>query len=168
MTKFSASALLLSFVLFAACKKSSSSSSQSGATITATVDGTAMTFNNILIAQDTTFSGAYLITIGGTSTLTANAPELIITVGGDSAVTTGTYTESSTFMTNDLPGMGYKQGTSLVYSDDLSGINSCTVTVTSRSKTNIQGTFSGTLLLQVGNGASTKAITDGKFNVNFK
>ena len=89
MSKLAAQGLILALVLLASCKKSSNSSTPSGGTITATVDGTPMTFNNVLVAKDTSYLGAYLISISGISSLTASAPELSLTVDGPSAVTTG-------------------------------------------------------------------------------
>lgn len=168
MSKLAAQTLLLAFVLVASCKKSNHSSTPAGGTITATVDGTPMTFNNILIAKDTSYLGAYAITMSGISSLTASAPELSLTVDGPAAVTTGTYSINSSGMTTDLPGLGFSQGTTLVYESDVSGTYSTSVVITTLTKTNVQGTFTGTLTLQLGSGAATKTITDGKFNVNFK
>ena len=168
MTKLAAQSLLLAFVLLASCKKSNHSSTPAGGTITATVDGTPMTFNNILVAKDTAYLGAYLITFSGISALTANAPELSLTVDGTSPVTTGTYSIDATGMTTDLPAMSFSQGTSLVYSTDITGTNPSSIVITTLTKTNVQGTFTGTLTLQLGSGAATKVITDGKFDVNFK
>jgi len=159
---------MLALVLLASCKKSSSSSSSGGGTITATVDGTQMTFNNILVAKDTSYMGAYALSFAGASSLTANTPELSLTVDGTSPITTGTYTLNATSPTTDLPGLAYAVGSSLVYGSDISGTNSTTVVITSLSKTNVQGTFSGMLTLQLGTGATTKTVTNGKFNVNFK
>jgi hypothetical protein len=168
MSKLAVQGLMLALVLLASCKKSSSSSTPTGGTITATVDGTPMTFNNVLIAKDTSYLGAYLITMSGISALTASAPELSLTVDGPSAVTTGTYNLPITGTTTDVPALSFSQGTTLVYSSDVSGTYSSSVVITSLTKTNVQGTFTGTLTLSLGSGATTKAITDGKFNVNFK
>ena len=168
MSKLAAQGLILALVLLASCKKSSNSSTPSGGTITATVDGTPMTFNNVLVAKDTSYLGAYLISISGISSLTASAPELSLTVDGPSAVTTGTYNLPPSGTITDVPALSFSQGTTLVYSSDVSGTYSSSVVITSLSKTNVQGTFTGTLTLSLGSGATTKAITDGKFNVNFK
>jgi hypothetical protein len=169
MTKLAVPVLLLTLFFLASCKKSSTSSTTSGGgTITATVDGTQMTFNNILIAKDTSFSGAYALTISGATSLTSSTTELSLTADGASPVTTGTYTIGPSGITTDLPGIGYSQGSSPVYSSDITGAYSSTIVITSLSKTNVQGTFSGTLTLTIGSGATTKTITDGKFNVNLK
>jgi hypothetical protein len=160
---------MVALVLLASCKKSNHSATPTGGTITATVDGTPMTFNNILIAKDTAYLGAYLITFSGASSLSsASAPELSLTVDGASPITTGTYSIGPSGYTADLPAMSYSQGTSLVYSTDVSGADSSSIVITTLTKTNVQGTFSGTLTLSVGSGAATKVITDGKFDVNFK
>jgi hypothetical protein len=168
MTKLAASSLLLALVLLASCKKSSSPT-PTGGTITATVDGTPMTFNNVLVAKDTAYLGAYLLTCSGASSLTSSsAPELSLTVDGTSAITTGTYSIGPSGNTANLPAMSYSQGTTLVYESDVTGTYESSIVITSLSKTNVQGTFTGTLTLITGSGATTKAITDGKFNVNFK
>ena len=159
---------MLAFVLLASCKKSNHSSTPAGGTITATVDGTPMTFNNILIAKDTNYLGAYALTMSGISSLTSPAPELSRTVDGTAAVTTGTYSMNASGMTTDLPGLGFSQGTTLVYESDVTGTYPSSIIITTLTKTNVQGTFTGTLTLSLGSGATTKAITDGKFNVNFK
>ena len=70
-------------------------------------------------------------------------------------------------MTDDLPALSFSQGTTLVYESDITGTYSSSIVITTLTKTNIQGTFTGTLTLQLGSGEATKAITDGKFNVNF-
>ena len=159
---------MLALVLLASCKKSNHSSTPTGGTITATVDGSPMTFNNVLVAKDTSYLGAYAITMSGISSLTANAPELSLTVDGPSAVTTGTYSLPLSGTVTDLPALSFSQGTTLVYGSDISGSDSSSIVITTLTKTNVQGTFSGTLTLQLGTGAATKVITDGKFDVNFK
>jgi hypothetical protein len=169
MSKLPIQSLILALLILTSCKKSSNSSTTpAGGTITATVDGTPMTFNNVLVAKDTAYLGAYLITFSGVTSLTASSPELSLTIDGSSAITTGTYSLTSTVNTTNLPAITFSQGSSLVYSSDISGVDPTTIVITTLSNTNIQGTFSGTLLLAVGAGAATKAITDGKFNVNFK
>ena len=169
MTKLPVQTLMLALVLLASCKKSSHSSTPAGGTITATVDGTPMTFNNILVAKDTAYLGAYLLTCSGASSLSsASSPELSLTIDGTSPIATGTYSIDASGNTTDLPAMSFSQGTSVVYSTDLSGANSSSIVITSLTKTNVQGTFTGTLTLTIGSGAATKAITDGKFDVNFK
>jgi hypothetical protein len=169
MTKLAAQGLILALVLLASCKKSSNSSTPAGGTITATVDGTPMTFNNILVAKDTSYLGAYLLTFSGASSLTSSSsPELSLTVDGDTSITTGTYNIGPSGYTTNIPAMSYSQGTSLVYESDVTGTYASSIVITTLTKTNVQGTFTGTLTLITGSGATTKAITDGKFNVNFK
>jgi hypothetical protein len=169
MTKLAAQSLLLALVLLASCKKSSNSSTPAGGTITATVDGTPMTFNNVLIAKETAYSGAYVLTFSGASSLSSSSsPELSLTVDGTSAITTGTYSIGPSGNTPNLPAMSYSQGTTLIYGSDVTGTYASSIVITSLSKTNVQGEFTGTLTLITGSGATTKAITDGKFNVNFK
>jgi hypothetical protein len=168
MTKLAAQSLLFALVLLASCKKSSNASTPAGSTITATVDGTPMTFNNVLVAKDTAFSGAYVLTFSGATSLTASSPELSLTVDGPTAITTGTYSLGPAVNTTNIPAISYTQGSSLIYLTDVTRTYSSSIEITSLSQTNVQGTFTGTLTLATGSGATTKAITDGKFNVNFK
>jgi hypothetical protein len=53
------------------------------------------------------------------------------------------------------------------YITDHSGAHPSKITITSISSTNVQGTFSGTLIYS-NCGTSTKTVTNGKFNVNIK
>ncbi|HEX3933273.1 MAG TPA: DUF6252 family protein, partial [Puia sp.] len=85
-----------------------------------------------------------------------------------SPITTGTYNLGSSGNTADAPAIGYTQGTSLIYEEDITGTYSSSIVITSISKTNVQGTFSGTFTLTLGPGANTKTVTNGTFNVNFK
>lgn len=169
MTKLAPPALILALVLLSACKKSSSSSSTpGGGTITATIDGTPTTFNNVLIAKDTAYMGAYVLTISGATSLNSSETAVSITVDGTSSIAAGTYSIGASGNTTDLPGLSYSQGSTFVYSTDVTGTYPSSVVITSISKTNVQGTFSGTLILGLGTGATTKSITNGKFDVNFK
>jgi hypothetical protein len=167
MTK-TAAGLFLMMVVFSSCGKSSSNPNSGGGTITCTIDGTAMTFNNIVIAKDTAFMGAYLLTLSGTNGTGASAAGFSLGVDGTSPVTTGTYKIGPTGNSTDAPALGYSQGSSPVYEEDISGTYESSVVITSLSKTNVQGTFSGTLTLLNGSGPATKTVTNGKFNVNFK
>jgi len=169
MMKLVAGVLMSAFVILSSCKKSSpTASTTSGGSITATVDGVQMSFNNILISKDSAYLGAYVLTLSGATSLTSSSPELSLTVDGASPITTGTYNLGSSGNTADVPAIGYIQGSSLIYEEDITGAYSNSIVITSLSKTNVQGTFSGTLKLTLGSGANTKTITDGKFNVNFK
>jgi hypothetical protein len=90
------------------------------------------------------------------------------TVDGDTSITTCTYYIGPSGNTTNIPAMSYTQGTSLIYESDVTGTYASSIVITTLTKTNVQGTFTGTLTLITGSGATTKAITDGKFNVNFK
>ena len=160
--------ILLTFVILSSCKKSSTSTSSGGGTITATIDGTQMTFNTILIVKDTAFMGAYALTMSGATSASSSATELSLTVDGTSPITTGTYNFGPSGTTTDLPALAYSQGSSLLYEEDITGAHENSIVITSLSKTNVQGTFSGTLTLMLGSGPQTKTVTNGKFNVNFK
>ena len=168
MTKFLIIPATVILLFVYSCKKKSSSPSGTSGTITATVNGSPQTFNNILIAKDTTATGIYIITISGATSLTSNTTELGITIDGDSAIIKETYFLNSGGNSNDLPGLAYTVGSTTVYETDVSGADQTTITITSISANNVQGTFSGVLPLITGSGSSTATITNGVFNVNFK
>lgn len=167
MTK-TVAGLFMMFVIFTSCGKSSSNPNSGGGTITCTIDGTAMTFNNVLIAKDTAFFGAYALTISGASAISSSSTVFSLTVDGTSPIVTGTYNIGPTGNSTDAPALAYSQGSSFAYEEDISGTKESAIVITSLSKTNVQGTFSGTLTLMTGSGPATKTVTNGKFNVNFK
>jgi hypothetical protein len=128
-------------------------------TITASIDGTATTFNNAF-ALTGTVGGTKFTNVQGTASSKA---VLSITING--TITTGkTYTSTATAISDRALLLYAPNDTDDYINDDSNStkIVTVTVTVTSISSTNIQGTFKGNVTAGSG---KVKAITDGKFNV---
>jgi len=153
---------------FAACKKDSNKATTSSLSLSATVSGTNETFSNVT-AQSIVDTPGYTIGISGSRGSGANLEVLQLEVNSANPVTTGTYTLNSTTSSNinTFPLLAYYKYTSatneLIYGTDLTGTNVSTITISSISSTNVQGTFSGVLIDQM-DGTTTDAITNGKFN----
>lgn len=158
--------ILLALLAFVSCKKDGSA--PGGGTISATVGGKDETFNNISVAKNTSAAGQYSLYFAGSADTSATADIISITIDGSMPVATGTYSSFHTPMDNYFPGMVYKTGGADTYSEDINGLYPITITITSLSSKNVQGTFSGALVLYAGTGVANKIITNGKFNVNFK
>jgi hypothetical protein len=156
---------LLAFVLLAAvssCKKNDSASSASTATFSASVDGVATDFNIGTIATKTTANGITAIFISGKSSATQG---LTISVAGPTLTPT-TYTASGNQSFADMA-LGTTDGKTW-NTDYSSTTNLVTVTVTSITAANIQGTFKGDLILSAnstGGAAAKRSITNGKFSL---
>jgi hypothetical protein len=126
-------------------------------TITASIDGTATTFNNAF-ALTGTVGGTKFTNVQGTSSSKA---VLSITMNG--TITAGkTYTSTATAISDRASLLYAPNDTDDYLNDDSNSAKIVTVTVTSISSTNIQGTFKGNVTAGSG---KVKAITDGKFNV---
>jgi hypothetical protein len=159
--------LLLPFcvllVLFS-CKKQSSSPTSATGTITATVDGTSQTFNVGATGHLDSSTGINDLSMIGLSGTAAGANSMIILVTSTGPIVAGTYAGSGS--QGDL---SYTMGSGLVYQyDDSAIISNATVIITSISSTTVKGTFSGSLVLVSGNGAATKTLTNGTFNLAIK
>ena len=157
---------LILCVLFVAssCKKSSKSITTTG-TITVNIDGAAQTFNVGAAAHVDNTGGFYSLSLIGVQSTTA-ANSIIVEVTSSSPIVAGTtYTG-----TNSQADMSYTQvsGSAIYQFDGSNNASNATITVKSISSTNVQGTFSGTLELISGTGASSKALTNGAFNLNIK
>ncbi len=137
--------------------------------LTATIDGTPVTFNARVAAYNSSSSGIYNLSIVGTTGITAPFDQLIVAVSGGQKPATGTY--------HHIDGSGIDYAL-LVY--DISGGASyiedytstaaqhpVTINVTILTSTNVQGTFSGQIVMPGATATGLKVITNGKFNVNF-
>ncbi len=152
-------------VMLASCKKNKSVAPSN--TITATVGGTTETFNKIILAQlsNGLELGSSLI-ISAASSGDENADGMSIVLNLNNSITNQAYTNTGNF--GEVSVTYVKGPTSFVnpnaYSTDPNGTYLTTVTITSLSNTNVQGTFSGQLLFS--DGKTVKSVTNGKFNVN--
>jgi len=173
---FSACVLLA----FASCKKDSSKTSSSNS-ITATVGGSNSNFSTNAIAELAADSGAYVLAVGGSTGTSSSAQSVVVSLLSDAPFVKGTYTFDASTDPNTitvLPSVTYLTNTSgdessefdsstVIDLQDSTLSTTCTITITAISSTNIQGTFSG-LLVNEGDGTTTKSVTNGKFNVALK
>ncbi|HVS92539.1 MAG TPA: hypothetical protein VHE59_10925 [Mucilaginibacter sp.] len=144
------------------CKKNSSKPANAAGTLTVTVGGKAQTFN--------VGATAHLDNTGGVNTLgimglqsTGTANSLIITVSSSGPITAKSYTDA-----DSEAQLSYTLASGAAYQDDGTGGTTSTVTIKSITSTNVQGTFSGTLMLINGTGAATQTLTNGSFNLSIK
>lgn len=149
--------------LFFACSKSGSSSNSSGS-ITATINGTNLTFNANAVAINVSGGGVYSVAVSGFESASTSSGQVTISVAGSNVVTPGSY--SNLNAAADEVSMVYSSPAGAAYA---AIANPPAVKITSITSTNIQGTFSGVLTLYSGTSSATTAtVTNGKFNVNFK
>ena len=153
---------------FASCKKNDPAKSNTTAvgTISATIGGVNETFTTSVIAESAD-TPAYNIAISGFRGTDVNRVGIQIGISSYKPITTGTYAISSA-VSNDVvytPFVGYYKNTSVSSIAIFGTDNITTITITSVSNTNVQGTFSGVLLNEDGS-TDTQTIANGKFNVN--
>ncbi|WP_426669642.1 hypothetical protein ACPPVU_00065 [Mucilaginibacter sp. McL0603] len=161
------------FVLYS-CKKSTPAVTPLTNGISATINGVNETFNFAAFAestQDGLGSGYEIIFLAAKDP--SNSSGIKVIVNFPNQPTIGTYSFDPTNVNNLGPEINYfnsdgpdnrlnAYGTS-------DGPYTGTVTITSLSSTNVQGTFSGTLHEQDQSSAvHTVTITNGKFNVKFQ
>ncbi len=126
-------------------------------TITASIDGTATTFNNAFAVTGTVGTEKFT-NVQGTA---SNKAVISITLNG--TITAGKTYSSTAANVSDKPLLLFAPDDNDDYlNDDSDAAKIVTVTVTSISSTNIQGTFKGNVTAGSG---KVKAITNGKFNV---
>jgi hypothetical protein len=142
------------------CKKSGSSKS-SNSTISATLNDTAQTFNTSATALYQSSNGIYDLAITGYVSSATNSNAITISIGGTSPIAVGTYSDGG--IAPDAVSMVYSlSGGTSAYA----AMGTATVTITSITGSNVQGTFSGVLNLYSGNATNTtETVTNGKFNV---
>ena len=169
--------LLISFCIlfiFTSCKKKSEVVPVN--TITATVNGVNMNFNvNIHAQYDGDFEGTGntgLTIVGGATidSITGLMGISIVTANANS-ITKGTYIAANANNTPPIwAALSYTDFNSVTNSPGtnyVSNINNSapfTITITSISNTNVQGTFSG-ILGNLNNSSDIKTVNNGKFNV---
>lgn len=165
---------------FASCKKDSAKTTGKN-TITATVGGSNINFSTTAIAQLASDSGLYVLGVQGVSGTGSSAQSVIVELLSNKPIVKGTYTLNSSTDPNTItviPAIAYAKSLSGNDADifeselDLDLENSvlttnttATVTISSISSTNVQGTFSG-VLINDADGTTTENITNGKFNVD--
>lgn len=144
------------------CKKDDKEATVS-TSISASIDGTATTFNNA-VGLTGTVGGVKFTSVTGTA---SNKAVISITLNG--TITAGKTYSAAAANASDKPLLLYAPDDNDDYfNDDSNTAKLVSVTVTSISATNIQGTFKGnvTNTISIGNGTGKiKSITNGKFNV---
>lgn len=160
---------------FTSCKKKSDVIPVN--TISATIDGVGMNFNTNVNARFTgNFEGTGnigLVILGATTNSgpTSNMGISFVTANSGTIIK-GTYSAASA---NNNPPVwaalaytDYNPGSGQPATNYITNVNTAlpfTITITSISSTNIQGTFSGSVT-DLNNISNSKTVTNGKFNVN--
>jgi len=158
---------LVLLLAITSCKKDNTTTSVT-ATITADIDGVTTTFNTDAIAIKTNLSGTYAIAIAGYQGTALTSSQISIGIGGTDAVTTGAYDDVPSAAPDEVSLVYTQQPGSGVYGAIGSGSDTAKVTITSISSTQIQGTFSGGVVLTSGSTSpSSHIITNGRFTVTF-
>ncbi len=153
------------------CKKDKADTDVSVGTISATIDGTATTFNFRAKATGSNVSGGYGISIQGfKKDPSASQTSLSISIARGTQITSGTYVENSG--SNPLVEMTYNYDLvfGIVYTSTTYGsaTKPVTITITDINSTSVKGTFSCELLGNDVNGNPAKTVfTDGVFYVSF-
>jgi len=157
-------------LVLVSCKKSSSP----GSSIQATINDTAHNFT--VLTNGSVYDAGSYIRIGGVDgTNGATANQISFVIRSNQAIVPGVYTDTANYVS--LPTV--ENFVSITYGPVLQPIvapfnygtaglakSPVTVTVTSVSQTNIQGTFEGTIYLGADSSYhQNKVITNGKFNV---
>ncbi len=145
------------------CKQNTSPTNASGI-ISATVNDTAITFNTNATALYLGTNGKYNLVISGFAGTTGTSNEISISIGGGAPVGVGTYNDTGVGADKVTMLYGLPSGAS-----DFATRSDATVTITSLTSTNVQGTFSGVLSNYTGRATkATKAFASGKFNLQIK
>jgi len=153
------------------CSKKNDNTPSATNTITANVAGTATRFNTSVTGVLASSQGAYDLAVTGLTGTGTSAQSISISIGSQGPIVKGTYTLNSSTSSDatSFPDLVYEANlsgsSSAEFATDFTGANETTVTITSISSTNVQGTFSGVL---VGDGNTTKSITSGTFNATIK
>jgi hypothetical protein len=156
---------------FSSCSKKKDNSPSATNTITANVAGTDTKFNTTVTGVLASGQGAYDLAITGLTGTGTSAQSLSISIGSQNPIVKGTYTLNSSTSSDatSFPDLVYEANlsgsSSAEFATDFTGTNATTITITSITSTNVQGTFNGVL---VGDGNTTKSITSGTFNATIK
>ena len=145
-----------------------------GSTISATINGVPEKFDFIDSVGYSNNGTWYTMTVTGKSSAADTADLIELSVFSKTPVTTGTYTFVPT-MAQQLPAstvlIVYKLKGSSNFLDDYVVDNPAgpiSITINQLSKTRVQGTFSGTLVVAAGSSGATKVFTDGVFDLGSK
>lgn len=135
--------------------------------ISASVDGVALTFNTAAQAIRTNVPGGISIAIVGFQGAAGTSDQIAVVVTTTGSLGVGTYSENDP-AGSKIASVGYvKYGDPMPYSNFMSSTNPSTVVITTISSTAIAGTFSGDAfqITMTGTAGAKKSITQGKFSV---
>lgn len=157
--------MLSGTVFISSCKKDKTAPA---ATITATIDGTAVNFNTHAVAIKGSGETAGVTVIEG-----AGANGTTFSISFVSPLTAGKTFSSDADDANNVPLLQYSTASDDFINADIDQGDPFSVTITSVSSTSVQGTFKGKIaneIIVAGNGTPSKieTITNGKFSVNFQ
>jgi len=134
-------------------------------TISATVNGISQSFNLNAGAIINETTGSHSLSISGVQNTTVHSYSINIAISSpNNSMASGTFT--SGVNSNDVQITYSQTSTNLSYTNNSSVDESnATVIINSVTSSSIRGTFSGTIILQSGNGPESIEVTGGIFNV---
>jgi hypothetical protein len=140
--------------------------------MSATIDGVNENFDTSDSASFHNTATYYSASISSKNGALATSDKMELFIANPTAITVGTYTLTTNYNPPFGPLIIYKTNGGSNFADDYvidyTGNHPATITITSISKTNIQGTFSGVLVVAAGTSGATKTITNGVFNVDVR
>jgi hypothetical protein len=150
----------LCVLTFSACKKDNNSSTATGSNLSASISGTAVTFNNALVASNTSAGGFYGLQIVGFNGTAGTSDALYLLVYSPTPIAAGTYVDGQSASINYV----VQSGGTVTYSSAISPTNPISITITSINSTSVTGTFKGDVFAS---GNNKKVLTNGQFSVKF-
>ena len=161
--------IILSVLFFSCSKSSSNGGGTASGTLEADVDGTHMVFSKFATATREHVGTLYSISFAGFQGAAGSSNEMTFAVGGTDSVIAGTYLGNYANPQLDMSSIFYYDGGITNYATTGTSPDTCIVKITSMDQNNVQGTFSGNVLLNSGAGGATAhhTITNGTFNLKF-
>jgi len=173
--------IALSFLLlcfFLSCKKSNSGSDSGSYHVTASLDGSAKTFNLTTVATTITNGGYTSVGVTGIASATTGETMSVTITNTPSGkpIVAGTYTDT---MANFAIAAAYRLNTTTTYfgatnvtqaaiSIGRPVVNHLKIVITSIDASTVKGTFSGDLFLNSDPTAAKKTVTSGDFYAKFQ
>ena len=144
-----------------------------GSNISATINGVPEKFDFIDSVGYSNSAGWYTMSVSGKSGTSDTADVIQLTVFSKTAITTGTYTFTPVIQQPSSYALivySLKGSHNFVndYVVDYTGAHPIAINISQLSKTHVQGTFNGTLIVAAGSSGTTKDFTDGQFNLGSK
>lgn len=144
-----------------------------GSSISATIDGVPRQFNFIDSVGYSNTGNWYSMSVSGKSSMADTADVLQLTVFSKTPVTASSYAfvpaaqqPQTTLLVVYLPKGSHNLADDYVV--DYTGARPVGIDISTLTKTRVQGTFSGTLIVAAGSAGTTRTFTDGKFDLGAK